>query len=168
MLATPKLEQRTEQPYAAIRATPTMQTIGPTAGPLLGEVFGWLAERGVAPAGPPFFRYLVIDMDRELQLDVGVPVEQPISPDDRVHAGSFPAGDYVTALYTGHYDGLAEATGELLAWADRNGIVWDREQTAAGEAWAARTEHYLTDPEAEPDPARFETLLAFRTASGSS
>jgi effector-binding domain-containing protein len=167
MLSTPKLEQRPEQHYAAIRAQPTMQTIGPTVGPLLGEVFGWLAQSRVAPAGPPFFRYLVIDMERELQLDVGVPVENAISPDDRVIRGSLPAGEYATALYTGHYDGLAEATAELLAWAEQNGIVWDREQTPAGEAWGARVEHYLTNPEEEPDPARFETLLAFRTASGS-
>jgi effector-binding domain-containing protein len=168
MLSQPKLEQRAEQHYAAIRAQPTMRTIGPTAGPLLGELFGWLEGHGIAPAGPPFFRYLVIDMEGELQLDVGVPVENAISPEGSVIAGSLPAGEYATALHTGHYDGLADATAELLEWADRNGIVWDREQTPAGEAWGARVEHYLTNPDEEPDPARFETLLAFRTVSGPS
>jgi effector-binding domain-containing protein len=164
MLSAPKLEQRSEQQYAAIRARPTMRTIGPTAGPLLGELFGWLVGREIPPAGPPFFRYLVIDMEGELRLDVGVPVENAISPDGRVIGGSLPAGEYATALYTGHYDGLADATAELLAWADRNEVVWDREQTPEGEAWGARVEHYLTNPDEEPDPARFETLLAFRTA----
>jgi hypothetical protein len=53
----------------------------------------------------------------------------------------------------------------LLAWAEANGIVWDREQTRAGEAWGSRTVLYLTDPEAEPDPSRWETLLAFRVRS---
>jgi effector-binding domain-containing protein len=165
MLTTPTVEHRAEQPYVAIRATPTMDQIGLVAGPLVGEVFDWLTEQGISPAGPPFFRYLVIDMERELELHVGVPVERQTAGDGRVLADAFPEGQYLTALYTGHYDGLASATGEFLAWADANGIVWDREQTPAGEAWGSRTELYLTDPEADSDPSRWETLLVFRVRS---
>jgi effector-binding domain-containing protein len=165
MLTAPTLEHRAVQPYVAIRATPTMRQIGLVAAPLIDEVFGWLAEQGISRAGPPFFRYLVIDMERALELHVGAPVAHETSGDGRVLAGAFPEGQYVTALYTGHYDGLPSATREFLAWADANGIVWDREQTPAGEAWGSRTEHYLTDPEAEPDPSRWETLLAFRFRS---
>jgi hypothetical protein len=35
------------------------------------ELFGWLAEQAVAPAGPPFIRYLVIDMAAEFQIELG-------------------------------------------------------------------------------------------------
>jgi|Tabmets5t2r1_1033131.scaffolds.fasta_scaffold04515_3 effector-binding domain-containing protein len=168
MLTTPTLEHRAEQPYVAIRATPTMSQIGLVAGPLIGEVFGWLAEQGISPAGPPFFRYLVIDMERELELHVGVPVVRRMAGDGRVLADAFPEGQYLTALYTGHYDGLASATGEFLAWADANGIEWDRTETPAGEAWGSRTEHYLSDPETEPDPSRRKTLLAFRVRTSGS
>jgi effector-binding domain-containing protein len=166
MLTTPTLEHRAEQRYVAIRATPTMSQIGLVAAPLIAEVFGWLEEQGISPAGPPFFRYLLIDMERELELHVGVPVEQETPGAGHVLAGAFPEGEYVTALHTGPYDGLPFATGEFLAWADTNGIVWDRVETEAGEAWGSRTEHYLTDPESEPDPSRWETLLAFRARPG--
>jgi effector-binding domain-containing protein len=165
MLTTPTLEHRAEQPYVAIRSTPTMGQIGAVAAPLIAEVFGWLTEQGISPAGPPFFRYLVIDMERQLELHVGVAVEPETAGDGRVLAGAFPEGEYLTAVYTGPFDGLPEATDEFLAWADANGIVWDRERTPAGEAWGSRTEHYLTDPESEPDPSRWETLLAFRVRS---
>jgi effector-binding domain-containing protein len=165
MLTTPTLEQRAEQPYVAIRATSAMGRVGEVAAPLIGEVFGWLTAQGVSPAGPPFFRYLVIDMERELELHVGVPVQHETAGDSQVLSGAFPEGRYLTAVYSGPFHGLPSATEEFLAWADANGIVWDSEQTPAGEAWGSRTEHYLTDPEAEPDPSRWETLLAFRVRS---
>jgi effector-binding domain-containing protein len=165
MLSTPTLEHRPEQRYVAMRATPRMVEIGEVAAPLIGDVFGWLEAHGVPPAGPPFFRYLVIDMEHELELHVGVPVEHETQGDDGVLAGAFPEGRYVTALHTGPFDGLPAATEELLAWADANEIVWDREATPDGEAWGARTEIYLTNPDEEPDPTRWETLLVFRVRS---
>lgn len=51
MLTTPTLEHRAEQPYVAIRATPTMSQIGALAAPLIGEVFDWLTVQGISPAG---------------------------------------------------------------------------------------------------------------------
>jgi hypothetical protein len=65
MPATPQITERADQPYVAIRANVTMAQL-PGFADRLGEVFGWLAEQGVAPAGPPFFRYNVIDMERQL------------------------------------------------------------------------------------------------------
>ena len=43
-----------------------------------GEVFGWLGARGLAPAGPPFLRYDVIDIARQIEIDNGVPVAAPV------------------------------------------------------------------------------------------
>jgi effector-binding domain-containing protein len=164
VLTVPKLEDRGEQPYVAIPARATMETIGPTLAPLVPEVFGWLEQQGVDPAGPPFFRYLVIDMDGELELEVGVPVATPVAGDDRLRAGSFPAGRYATAVHVGPYEGLADATGSLLAWADENGVAWDVQETGKREVWGARAEFYITNPEEEPNPERWETELAFRIA----
>jgi hypothetical protein len=41
-----------------------MQTMGSVMPPLHGHVFAWLSERDITPAGPPFWKYNVIDMDR--------------------------------------------------------------------------------------------------------
>jgi hypothetical protein len=73
MPAVPTIVTRGEQPYMAIRAQVTMAELGGLGG-RFGEVFGWLAARGLAPAGAPFCRYNIIDMARELEIDVGVPV----------------------------------------------------------------------------------------------
>ena len=63
----PEIMQRTAQPYAGISAWVTMAAVGSVAD-RIPEIFGWLGGRGVAPAGPPFFRYHVIDMERQLLL----------------------------------------------------------------------------------------------------
>ena len=73
MLTMPKIVERIEQPYVAITAKVTMREIGPSAETLLPEVFGWLEQRGITPAGAPFFRYNVIDMERQLEIEFGVP-----------------------------------------------------------------------------------------------
>jgi len=167
MPSTPRIEQRSEQQYVAIRATTPMSGLGAVAPPLVGEVSGWLEVRGIEPGGPPFFRYLVVEMEHELELDVCVPVAQATRGDGRVHSASLPPGDYATAVFTGPYEQLEQATAELLGWAEASGVGWDSEPTATGEKWAARVEHYLTDLEAEPDPTKWETMLAFKTRSES-
>ena len=91
------LVTRGEQPYMAIRARVRMAELGGLGG-RFGEVFGWLAARGLEPAGAPFFRYNVIDMARELEVDVGVPVAVTVDGDGdgggQVIPGVLPAGRY--------------------------------------------------------------------------
>jgi effector-binding domain-containing protein len=163
MPATPEIVNRTEQPYVAIRAQVTMSQLG-GLGARLGEVFGWLAARGVPPAGAPFFKYNVIDMARELEVEAGVPIAAAVQGDDHVLAGVLPAGQYATLTHAGHPDDLINATKDLLDWAAGQGLTWDMSPTEAGERWACRLETYLTDPSEEPDMNKWETELAFRLA----
>jgi effector-binding domain-containing protein len=136
MSTTPEITERSAQPYVAIGAEVTMEQL-PGLADRLGEVFGWLAERGIAPAGPPFFRYHVIDMERQLHVEAGVPVPTAVEGDDRVTAGVLPAGRYVTAIHVGHYDGLIGAVDNLLQWAGAQGLEWDKSAAEDGEHWAA-------------------------------
>jgi effector-binding domain-containing protein len=153
-----------ERPYVAIPASITMATLGTVVPPLNGEVFGWLAANGIAPAGPPFWRYNVIDMARNLEVEAGCPVAEPVSGDGRVVAGVLPAGRYATLRHVGHPSTLVAATGELLDRAAAIGLKWDMVASAAGERWGARLENYLTDPATEPDMNKWVTELAFRLA----
>jgi effector-binding domain-containing protein len=164
MLSEPTLEPRDEQHYIAIRVRVAMNEIGTVVPPLPGEVFGWLDKHGVQPAGPPFFRYLVIDMERELVIEAGVPVGTRVAGDEHFRAGSFPSGIYVTAVHTGHPDQLEGATAQLLEWAEANDITWQVTETPEGEAWRGRTEFYLDDPDVEPNMDNWRTELAFLTA----
>ena len=163
MPGTPAIETRAEQPYAAVRARVTMAELA-GLGARLGEVFGWLGARGIAPAGPPFFRYNVIDMARELEVEAGVPIATVITGDDQVAAGVLPAGRYATATHVGHPDELLEATSALLDWAAGQDLKWDVAPGPDGEHWACRLESYLTNPDEEPDMSKWVTQLAFRLA----
>ncbi len=161
---SPVIERRDAQPYVGIRRTVTMQTIGEIADELPG-LFGWLAERGLAYTAAPFFKYNVIDMQRELQMEIGIPIEAATSGDGRVFAATLPAGDYATVTHIGHPDELEAVTAALLAWADREGLRWDMVDTPDGQSWGCRLEHYQTDPAEQPDMSKWQTQLAFRLAS---
>jgi effector-binding domain-containing protein len=159
----PEIRQRAAQHYAGISAWVTMTTIGSVAD-RIPEIFGWLGARGIAPAGPPFFRYHVVDMERELHVEAGVPVASPTEDDGDIRAGTLPAGEFVVMTHTGAPDTLVAATAELLAWADARGLAFDVSRTDAGEKWGCRLEFYLTDPAQQPDLSQWQTQLAFRLA----
>lgn len=161
MSSAPEIVTRAEQPYVAVRARVTMTEIAAFAR-RLGEVFGWLDGHGLVPAGPPFFKYNVIDMARELEMEAGVPVAAAVTGDDRVVAGVLPAGRYATLTHVGHPSELMAATKALLDWAAEQGLTWDVTPGADGDRWACRLESYLTDPSQEPDMSKWVTQLAYK------
>jgi effector-binding domain-containing protein len=163
MSSAPEIETRAEQPYVAVRAKVTMGEIAAFAR-RFGEVFGWLDSHGLAPAGPPFFKYNVIDMARELEMEAGVPVATATDGDDQIVAGVLPAGRYATLTHVGHPSELMAATKALLDWAAEQGLTWDVTPSEDGDRWAGRLENYLTDPEQEPDMSKWVTQLAFKLA----
>lgn len=163
MSVAPEIVTRAEQPYVAIRARVTMAELGSLAA-RIPEVIGGLGARGLAPEDPPFFRYNVIDMARELEVEAGFPVPALADGDGQVVSGILPAGRYATLIHVGHPSELAAATTDLLAWAAAQDLKWDVATGGDGEHWGCRLELYLTDPEQEPDMSNWRTQLAFRLA----
>jgi effector-binding domain-containing protein len=163
MSQEPRLQTRAAQPYAGIRATVTMDGISGAVDEAYPELFGWLGANGVAPSGPPFIRYLVIDMAADLEIELGVPVGVPVTGSGRVQPGVLPPGEYAVLRHAGSYDGLIAANAALQDWAREQGIAFDAWDTDKGEAWHGRFEHYLTDPSSEADPAKWETDVAYLT-----
>ena len=159
----PEITERPEQPYAGISAWVTMAAVGSVAD-RLPEIFGWLGARGVAPAGPPFLRYHVIDMERQLLVEAGVPVALPVDDDGDIRGNTLPAGRFAVMTHTGAPPTLVAATAALLEWAAERGLRWDVSPTDAGEKWGGRLEFYLTNPADQPDTNQWQTELAFRLA----
>ncbi len=164
MTHEPQIQPRAAQHYAGIPATVTMDTISTAVDSGFPELFGWLASNGIAPTGPPFIRFLVIDMDRELLIELGVPVSAPVTGNGRIQPGVLPAGRYAVLRHTGPYDGLVASHAALQEWAADQGVQFDTTDTAQGSVWGGRFEHYLTDPSQEPDPAKWETDVAYLTS----
>lgn len=163
MMTEPTLEDRSAQPYVGIRTQATMQELPVVIPQLLGEVFAWVGKRGVGPDGPPFIRYHVIDMAAQLDIELGLPVASSVPGDGRVVGGMLPAGRYAALVYTGVENGIA-GNAALLDWGAAQGLAWDRWTTERGDGFGARLESFLTDPEDEPDPAKWETEVAIRLA----
>jgi effector-binding domain-containing protein len=153
----PTIETRVDQPYAAIPVSVRMEELGSVVPPLTGQVFDWLAAQGMAAAGPPFWRYLVVDMENKLELETGVPVASRVEGDGELRTGVLPAGRYATVVHKGHPDTLT-ATRDLLQWASARRLEWD----ADGNRWGCRLEEYLSDPAEVPDMSEWQTRLAFR------
>src|SRR5260370_39221701 len=100
-----EITQRSAQPYAGISTWVTMAAVGSVAD-RIPEIFDWLGGHGIAPAGPPFFRYHVIDMDRKLLVEAGVPVasvidDDAIDDDGDIRGGTLPAGRFAVMTHTG-------------------------------------------------------------------
>jgi len=162
----PKVEQRAAVRYVAIRTASPLSDL-PTVEPALWkEVFGWLGKQQIAPAGPPLVRYLVIDMPKRIEIEVGVPVAKAVKGDGRVRPGVLPAGRYVALTHVGPYDGMVQANADLQAWAEKRGIHWQMRMTKLGSAWAGRAEFLLKDPSNEKDPQKYETEIVYLTADG--
>ncbi|GAA3901511.1 GyrI-like domain-containing protein [Actinoplanes auranticolor] len=163
VLAEPTVLWRDEQLYVARREAITMTEFARVADHL-PAMFGWLGERGVVPAGAPFFRYRVIDMSAELVVEAGIPLPAPIEVAEPDFVDVLPAGRYATLTHIGHPDELMGVTATLLDWGQQQGVQWDVTPTPEGEVWGARLEVLLTNPAEEPDMHKWETALLFRLA----
>lgn len=151
------IEERPDQAYMAVRVRVVMSELGGAVAPLFGEVYGWVAEHGATPAGPPFLRYLIVDMESELEVDVAVPVIEPLAGDGRVVPGRLPGGRYAVLVHLGDPRGLVDANAALQDWCRERGLTWPME----GDRWQGRIEVSLTNPADQPDPSTWETEVAY-------
>jgi effector-binding domain-containing protein len=174
-MSEPKISLREAQLYLGIRA-PVTNGIRDFADSAFPELFGWLFQNGVAPAGPPFLRYHEVDRAGEpLDVEAGVPVatdaqarrpvEATVSGNGRVRFDALPAGRYLTSLHVGPYTSdampdLGDARAELVAWAQENGIVYGSE-TDRGLKFPCALERFLVGPVDDPNFTNWQTEFAY-------
>jgi effector-binding domain-containing protein len=159
----PKIDERAEQPYMGIRTQTPMKGMFKVIDKRFKEMDGWLNKTGAQPSGAPFLRYHVIDMEGEMDIEVGFPVAAALPDDGRVTAGVLPAGRYASLVYIGNgYTGNKT----LVEWARDNGIAWDRWDDPKGDAFRCRLETYLTDPKVEPRKTKWQVEVAIKLREG--
>jgi effector-binding domain-containing protein len=167
----PKIEQRPEQAYAGITAQAGSEAeFRQAVDRSFPELFGWLGSHDIAPAGPPFIRYLELSEEGQpLRFELGAPTRKAPAADGPVQAGTLPGGRYATYLHVGPYThaevaDLNDARALLTAWAEREGLSFVGSATSSGMAFDANVEHYLTDASREPDWSKWQTELAVLVA----
>ena len=131
MLTLPKIIELPPQPYLAMRRLVQIP-FGPVIDATMPKLFKWIGDHRVEPSGPPFFKYNVIDMAKELEIEFGVPTATVLPADADVVTGTIPAGRYATLTYHGHYDNLVEVTSVLIGWAGctRSISIWRKRPRA--------------------------------------
>lgn len=116
--------------------------------PAIQEVLQVLGSQGLSPAGPMFSYHHRRPSDT-FDFEIGFPVDGTVKPEGRVKPGTIPASRVASALYTGPYEGLGAAWGELERWVREQGY------TGNGRFWEA----YLNNPEEVQDPSEYRTEI---------
>ncbi len=159
----PKIENRPEQPTVGIRTQIPHHELPNIIPQLLDETEAWLHEQGAAQTGIPFIRYHVINMEGDMDIEVGWPVAAGLTSSGRVKADVIPAGRYASLIYTDVAKGI-EGNSVLIGWAKEQGMEWDAWNVPAGHAFASRVEYFLDGPDDDPDPANWRTEVAIKLA----
>ncbi len=123
-------------------------------GKVYGEIAAHIASQGGEFAGAPYAAYYNMDME-DLDIELGIPVAQPLPGAGDIQAGEIPAGQYATCLHVGPYHEVSAAWEALGKYMEEN-----RHQPIG-----AGYEMYLNDP-AETAPEALETEVAFPIFSG--
>ncbi|PTR27403.1 effector-binding domain-containing protein [Rhodococcus sp. OK519] len=131
-----RLEERDEQPAAAVCGDVPVEDIAGFIGGAFRQVVAAAEESGIRLAGPPFARYRPLP-GGSWNIEAGFPLTRAIETTGRVEPTSLPAGPAVTTLHVGAYDSVEPAYIALTSWITEHGFV------TVGEAW----ECYLDDPD---------------------
>lgn len=154
MLTLPQTGRRKKQPYLAIKSTLTMRQIKKQGPLFLSEVAAFINQHGYEREGPAFFRYNVIDMDGQLEMEFGYFTPKSYSGVGPIRSGIMPSGRFVSVNWQGPYERLYDVTAMLVGWAKETGVEWDVEPTDKGDQFACRLEVYHSDPSAVADPSK--------------
>lgn len=157
----PTVETRPQIPYVGIGVVTPFHGMLGVRDQLLAEVQRWASESTVDVEGYGFLRLNVIDMQGDMDIEVGLVTRERSDIDGRVRSGVLPAGRYATLAYRGVGTGANRA---LLEWAAAQGLALDRSEVPEGDWFACRYEAYLTDPAVEPRKKQWKIELAFKLA----
>lgn len=148
MLNTPEVVELPARTTAVIRMTVEREQIGEAVPPAIQEVMSGVGAQGVQPIGPMFARYLRMGSG-EVDMEIGVPLDEPIAPAGRITVSSLPGGRALRAVHQGPYEELYSSWDQFGRWVAENG-----HEPAEG-LW----ESYVTGPESSSDPTEWRTEL---------
>jgi effector-binding domain-containing protein len=103
---------------------------------------------GVEIVGPPFGFYPRMPTDT-VAVEAGFPVSAPPETHGNAHRLVLPGGRAVRTTHVGPYETMETTYNQLQSWMAEQGL-----QPSVG-MW----ECYLSDPQVEPDPAKWQTRI---------
>jgi effector-binding domain-containing protein len=149
------LRETKPQLAASVRGTTGWTEIGPFVAAALGEVFRIAGEQGTRFAGPAYVQYHSAEAtEANIDLEVGIPVAEPIEPAGRVGVATIAGGLVAATVHCGRYEEIGPAYRALGEWLQEHGH----------ETAGPPREVYIVGPEqvAEPGALRTEILWPIR------
>lgn len=134
-----------------IRTTTPSGEISAKLGELYPKLMSCIADNEIKMTGPPFARYHSWDPEGDTELEAGVPVDTEVECEEDIEFVELPACKVVTVLHTGPYESLGPVYEAIQEYIDKKGLK------ITGAVWEA----YLTNPNAEPDPNKYQTQVYF-------
>ena len=126
-------------------------------GEAFGKLFGWIMEKGYAPAGPPSGMYFNAPgqvPDEELLWELQCPIGGEISPSGPDERGlgvkRVEAAEVASTVHKGPFHEVGQTYGALVGWIMENGY----------EIVGPAEEIYLSEPEKTP-PEELLTEVRF-------
>lgn len=129
-----ELVDRVPQEVAVVRGHVTVAEIPGFLGTAFGEVIQTLSAQGLAPAGPPFGRF--VPGGDGFDVEAGFPSTGSVTPAGRVVASELPGGPTAQVMHKGGYGEVAAAYQAAVEWVDEHGYA------ATAPPW----ETYLDEP----------------------
>jgi AraC family transcriptional regulator len=144
------------QPVLVVKRRIKPSEVAATLGAVLGQVFVYAQQNGIALAGQPLTRYLEWGPG-VWTIEAGMPVTAHLAtrPDGDVLSEMLPGGFVATTTHAGAYDKLSEAHAAVQQWMEAEGL------SSAGAPW----EVYTTDPADYPDPKDWKTEVFWPIAA---
>lgn len=145
------------QPIAGVRVTVRQSALSVVIPETVGELRAYLRDLGVAHDCPSIVLYHgteegVDDGESPIfDAEIALPVAAPVPETERIRNSQVQGGDVAYLIHLGSYDQIPFAYGPLTAWIQEHG------HELAGPA----REVYLTNPAEEPDPAKYQTEIAW-------
>lgn len=147
-----KIEERSVQPTLSVRTRTPVAKLPDVMGPAFGQIMAYLGGQGAYPAGPPYAAYYNMDMD-DLDVEIGMPVAQPLAGQGEVQASEISAGRVACTVHTGPYEELGKAYAALEQFMAAQNV------DGTGVAY----EFYLNDPgEAKPNELQTEIVIPLK------
>lgn len=145
-----KIRTLEAQPMVSIRTRTSLAELAGVMGRAYGELYGYLGELGVRPAGPPLVLYHDPEFkEDDLDVEIGVPASERVPSRGSVITGELPAGTVAYTMHPGPYGEIGAAYRAVLAWM----------QTRGHESAGPPREVYLVGPGQAESETEYRTEL---------
>lgn len=143
----------TPHPALIIRDSAMVTEIEKKMGEMYGEIMGYMQQKKIEMAGPPFCVYYSWNVEKPFVMGAGIPLVKPMKPEENSNIKFYelPTGKAIKGIHKGKYD-KSGITHDAM-----HQYMTEKKMEITGYPW----EVYITDPSKEPDTSKWITEIYY-------